>query len=155
MLAVVRRLAAHVTKVCTSPCVRTLILMHVISQPLNSSSSALHSQHHEFRHWKALHLRFAFSISFGLRSISTCVSTYGFGSLFRLPHTACICHRVCNRESVGFAADRSFSTAFEHCIHRSLSACDRFRFVIQLAIATYDLGLRLGSGLRFRAFRFR
>jgi hypothetical protein len=72
--------------------------------------------------------------------------------VFRLAHTACICHRLCGRESVGFAADRSFSTAFEHCIHRSLSACNRFRFVIQLAIATHDLGLRLGSGLRFRAF---
>jgi hypothetical protein len=52
-----------------------------------------------------------------LRSISTCVSTYGFDLLFRLAHTACICHRLCGRESVGFAADRSFSPAFEHCIH--------------------------------------
>jgi hypothetical protein len=89
-----------------------------------------------------------------LRSISTCVSTYGFDLLFRLVNTACICHRLCNRESVGFAADRSFSTAFEHCIHRSLSACDRFRFIMQLAISTDDLGLRLPSGLQFRSLRF-
>jgi hypothetical protein len=45
------------------------------------------------------------------------ISTCDFDWLFRLAHTACICHRLCGRESVGFAADRSFSTAFEHCIH--------------------------------------
>jgi hypothetical protein len=67
---------------------------------------------------------------YSLRSISTCVSAYGFDLLFRLAHTACICHRLCGRESVGFAADRSFSTAFEHCIHAVSPRCsiyDAFR----------------------------
>jgi hypothetical protein len=105
-------------------CFRTLILMHVIYPPFVLVT------------WRSTP---------AASRISTLVGAALTVRLFDLL-------RLCDRESVGFAADRSFLTALEHCIQRSLSACNRFRFVIQLAIATYDLGLRLGSGLRFRAF---
>jgi hypothetical protein len=94
---------------CTSTCFRTLIITHVISLPLNSSPSALRPQHHEFQHWKALHLRFAFSVSWRLISISCLsnsipsLSTMTESSFsvcdnsLRFPHTisACVYHLRC------------------------------------------------------------
>jgi hypothetical protein len=87
-------------------------------------------------------LRFPHTISACVYHLRCSFGPYDFISVSRtISASACLCAWGFGSFSL-LRVDR-FQSHYQHCIHRFL----------QLAIATYNLGLRLGSGLRFRVYQ--